>query len=154
MHLTWKVEIRTQCVCLYMLYANQVWGRPATWTKFYRPKVGKKWTILNRYISVITNIDEKWFVVSEHTINWLSFGYIHLPQLEYYFSSFFSFFLLFFFWFFSGYLLLNCWTHSIQSLSDWKYQGGLVPDWNRGCQVGGIPLKWVLQNFELLNRWS
>ena len=49
---------------------------------FYRPKMGKKLTSLNRYISVITDIDEKWFVIFEHTINHLSFGYIHLPQLE------------------------------------------------------------------------
>ena len=44
-----------------------------------------------------------------HTINRLSFGYVHLPKLEYKFSSFFSFFLLFFSFLllFSGYLLLN-----------------------------------------------
>ena len=68
---------------------------------------------------------------------------------------FFFFFLsYFFFLFFSGYLLLNCLTHCILSLSDWRYQGGLLLDWNWGCQVGGIPLKQVLQNFELLNCWS
>ena len=50
--------------------------------------------ILNRYISVITDIDEKWFVIFKHTINWLSFGYVRLPQLEYYFSYFFFFFLI------------------------------------------------------------
>ena len=65
--------------------------------------------ILNRFISVITDIDEKWFVSFEYTINCLSLGYVRLPQLEYYFSSFFSFLLFFFFLlFFSGYLLLNC----------------------------------------------
>ena len=37
-------------------------------------------------------------------------------------------------------LLLNSLKHCIQSLSDWRYQGGLVCDWNRGCQVEGIPL--------------
>ena len=78
------------------------------------------------------------------------------PNLHSIFLLFFSFFLLFFsFLFFcSGYLLLNRLTHCIQSLSDWRHQGGLVPDWNWGCQVGGIPLKRVLQNFELLNCWS
>ena len=44
--------------------------------------MGKKLTNLNRYISVVTNIDEKWFVVFEHTMNHLSFGYVHLPQFE------------------------------------------------------------------------
>ena len=46
----------------------------------------KKVTSLNRYISIITHIDEKWFVIFEHTINHLSFGYVRFPQLEYYFS--------------------------------------------------------------------
>ena len=68
---------------------------------------GQKGAILKRYISVITNIDKKWFMIFEHPINHLSFGYVCLPQLEYYF------FLLFF-----GYLLLNCLTHCIQSLSN------------------------------------
>ena len=38
------------------------------------------------YIAVITAIDEKWFVIVEHTINHLSFAYVRLPQLEYYLS--------------------------------------------------------------------
>ena len=70
----------------------------------------QKWAILNRYISVITNIDEKWFVIFEHTINHLSFGYVRLPQLEYYFSSFFFFFLTFFFFFI---LLLQLYTFKL-----------------------------------------
>ena len=53
--------------------------------------------ILNRYISVITYINEKWFVIFEHTINWLSFGYVHLPQLESYFFPFFSLFFPFYY---------------------------------------------------------
>ena len=69
---------------------------PGPVTKIYRPKVGREWTILNLYISAVTDIDEKWFVVIEHTINCPSFGYVHLPKLEYNFFSFFSFFLLFF----------------------------------------------------------
>ena len=48
----------------------------------------------------ITDIDKKRFVVFERTINHLSFGYVHLPQLENYFSCFTSFFFLFFFFFF------------------------------------------------------
>ena len=35
--------------------------------------------ILNRYISVITDIDEKWFVVFERSINCLAFGYVRIP---------------------------------------------------------------------------
>ena len=58
--------------------------------------MGKKLTSLNRYISVITDIDDKWLAVIEHTINHLSFGYVRLPQLENYFSCIAFFFLLFF----------------------------------------------------------
>ena len=89
----WNLD--TMCVLVNAL-CKPSFGAPVTWPKFYRPKVGRKWTILNRYISVITDIDEKWSVIFEHTINWLSFGYVHLPQPDYYFSSFF---LLFFFFF-------------------------------------------------------
>ena len=69
----------------------------------------KKWTNLNQYISINTDIDEKWFVIFKHTFNHLSFGYAHLAQLEYYFSLFLSFFLLHyhFFFLFPSYLLLN-----------------------------------------------
>ena len=46
--------------------------------------MGKKLTSLNRHISIITDFDEKWFVIFEHIINHLFFGYARLPQLEYY----------------------------------------------------------------------
>ena len=57
---------------------------------------GQKLTNMNQYILIITNINKKWFVIFEHTINHLSFGYVRLPQPEYYFSCFVSFFLVFF----------------------------------------------------------
>ena len=53
--------------------------------------MGKKLTNLNRYISVITDIDEKGFAVFEHIINLLSFGYICLSQFENYFFVLFLF---------------------------------------------------------------
>ena len=55
-------------------------------------KVDKFETI---YLGISTYIDGKWFVIFEHTINCLIFGYVRLPQLENYFSCFL--FLLFFF---------------------------------------------------------
>ena len=58
--------------------------------------MGKKLTNLNRYISIITDIDEKWFVLFEHSINHLFFGYVHLGQLKKYFSCFPSFLTFFF----------------------------------------------------------
>ena len=75
-------------------------GAPDHVTKILQAKSGRKLSILNRYISVITDIDEKRFVISEHTINCLSYGYVRLPQPEYYFCSFFfllSFFLFYYF---------------------------------------------------------
>ena len=79
-----------------MLHANQVWGHLVTSSKCYRLKMGRKWTVLNQYTLVNTDFDGKCFVVFEHTINRFSFGYVCLPQSEYYFS-FSSFFLRFFF---------------------------------------------------------
>ena len=58
-HFTCKADILTQCECLRLFYENRVSGRPVAWPKFYRPKMGKKLTTLNRYISVITNIAER-----------------------------------------------------------------------------------------------
>ena len=81
-------------MCVYKCFRQtEYWGAQSRGQNF----TGQKWTILNRYISVITDIGEKWFVIFEHTINWISFSYVHLPQLEYYFSFFFLFSYFFFF---------------------------------------------------------
>ena len=66
--------------------------------------MGKNLTILKRYVLVVTDIDEKWFVIFEHTIYHLSFGYVRLPQLENYFFLFCIFFLTFFLFFFCRYI--------------------------------------------------
>ena len=52
---------------------------------------GQKLTNMNQYILIIANINKKWFVIFEHTINHLSFGYVRLPQPEYYFFFLFLF---------------------------------------------------------------
>ena len=67
-------------------------GRWVTLPEFYKLKLGKNSTNLNRYISVGINIDEKRFVIFEHTINHLSY-----PNLDTFFS--FLFFLRCFFLF-------------------------------------------------------
>ena len=41
-------------------------------------KISKKWTILNRCISVTTNINEKKFLVFEHATYKFYHGHIHL----------------------------------------------------------------------------
>ena len=50
-------------------------GSPSHVTKILPAENGQKLTSLNRYISVITDVDEKWFVIFEHTINHFSFDY-------------------------------------------------------------------------------
>ena len=76
--------------------------------------MGRKWTILNRYISVITNIDRNRFVIFERTINRLFLVMFIYPNLNTIFLLFFIiiiiiiiFSLFFFLFFFPCYLLLN-----------------------------------------------
>ena len=57
-------------------------GAPGHVIKILQAKNGQK---VNEFESIITDIDEKWFVIFEHTINHLLFNYIRLPQLKYYF---------------------------------------------------------------------
>ena len=85
-------------------------------TKILQVKNGQKLTNLNQYISVIANIDKKRFVSFEHIIKCLSFAYVRLPQLEYYFFCFASFFLLFF----SFFLLLS--TFKLQNALFSKFE--------------------------------
>ena len=72
----------------YKCFMQTEFGGPDYVTKILQAKMGQKWAILKRYISVITNIDDKWFVIFEHTINHLSLGYVCLPQFEYCFFLF------------------------------------------------------------------
>ena len=78
-----------------MVYVNRVLGAPGLMNEMLQTENGQKVDILNRYISIITDFDGKGFVIFEHTINHLSFGYVGSPQLEYFFFFFlFSFFFL------------------------------------------------------------
>ena len=103
-------------------------------------------------ISVVTNIDEKWFVVFGYTTNHL-FSYVRLPQLEYYFSCFASFFLLVFFFFLfllplSTFKPLNALHSKSERL---KISGRTFVRRKSGLPGWGISLNRVFQNFELLN---
>ena len=111
--------------------------------------MGRKWTILNRYISVITDIDEKWFVIFEHTINCFSFGYVRLPQLEYYFSSFFFLFSYFFFLFYysSPAIYFEAAKRTVFKVWRLKISGGTSARLKLGVPGWGIALKRVLQKF-------
>ena len=91
--------------------------------------MGRKLMSLNRYISVITHIDEKWLAVFEHTINHLLFGYARLPQFENYSSCLVSFFFTFFLFLLmlSTFKPLNALYSKFKRL---KVQGGLFSDRN------------------------
>ena len=101
-----KLKFGLNVVACWCFMQTEFGGLQVTWPRFYRPKMGRKLTILNRYILVIADIDQKWFAIFEHTINH-SIGYVRLPQLNSYFCCFASFFLLFFF-FFCCCLLQSC----------------------------------------------
>ena len=64
-----------------MLYGKPSLGAPHLMTKILLAKNGQTWMSLNLYISVITNIDQKWFVALEHTINHFSFMFVY-PNLK------------------------------------------------------------------------
>ena len=81
-------NLRTMWVLMIGLRKPSL-GAPGYVTKMLQVENWQK--VLNRYISVNINIDGKWFGIFEHTINHLSFGYVRLPQPEYYFSRFFLF---------------------------------------------------------------
>ena len=101
---------------------------------------GKKPTNLNRYISVITDIEEKWLVIFEHTINHLSFGYVRLQQLEYCFSCFASLVFSFFSFAFPSATIyfkpLNALYSNFRQL---KISRGLLCDRNWGVRLGDSP---------------
>ena len=99
-------------------------------------------------ISIITDIDEKWFVISEHTIHWFAFGYVRLPQLKYHFSSFF---LLFFFLFIillrlSTFKSLNALYSKFERL---KISGRTSARLKLGVPGWGNPPQTSSPNFEL-----
>ena len=82
-----------------MVYANRVRRHPVMWPKCYRPKMARKWTILNRYILENIDFDEKWFMVFEHSINrffWLC-SFTPTWILFFFFFVFFHTVLIFFF---------------------------------------------------------
>ena len=84
----------------------------------------------------------------EHTINRLSFGYVRLSQLEYYFSSFL--FSCFFFLFrLSTLKPLNALYLKFGQL---KISGRSSAEMKLGVADLRDPLNRALQNFELLNR--
>ena len=64
--------------------------------QFQRPKIGKKWTIFVRYISVTTDIDEKNFVFLNTLLTFFLMVVFIYPTLDKIFSLFFLFFPFFF----------------------------------------------------------
>ena len=133
-----------------MLYANRVWGPLVTRPKFHKPKMGKKLTNLNRYISVITDIDEKWF------LGLLSTTFLLLclftPTLIAYYFLFFIFFQFVFF-------LLPLSTfksrNALHSKFEWlKISGKTFVRQKSGVPAWGDHPQSSPRKFELVNLYS
>ena len=121
-----------------MLYVNRVWGHSVTRPKCHRLKMGKKLTNLKQYISVIIDIDEKWFVIFEYTIDHLflvMFSYLKLKIIFLVLHFFFVFPML------STNKLLNTLYLKFVRLKI----SGLLCDRNRECQFGWFPFNQVLK---------
>ena len=74
---TWRAKLKFgHDVGAYECFMQTELEAPGHVTKILRAKNGQKVGNFNRYISIITDIDEKWFVIFEHTINCLFFGYV------------------------------------------------------------------------------
>ena len=93
------------------------------YVQFYWPKIVKKWSNMNQYISVSTDIDEKQFVVFEHITIHLSYSYVHLPRLTW----------ILFFFFFSGFL------SNLSTLKPLNAQNSHFEPLCRRCQEGQGP---------------
>ena len=121
---------------------------------FMQTEFGSAWscdqnfTILNQYISVITDINEKKFVIFEHTINRLSFALVRFSQPKHHFSFFFF---LLFLPELSIYKPLNALYSRFERF---KISGRTSGRLKSGVPVGGIPRNRVFQTFELLNRYN
>ena len=62
----------------YEYFMQTEFGAPGHVTKMLQAENGQKMDDFKQYISVNTDFDGKWFVLFEHTINCLSFGYVRL----------------------------------------------------------------------------
>ena len=91
------------------------------------------------YISVNTDVDKNTLAVLEHTFTVFLMAMFIISDLDIIFL-FFSIF---------SFLYFACKTQRIQSLSECRYQNGLVPVWIGGWHVGDPP-KWDLQIFKIL----
>ena len=67
----------------YECFMQTELGAPGYVTKMLQAESGQKVDKFKPINLVITDIDEKWFVIFEHTISHLSLGHVRLPQLEY-----------------------------------------------------------------------
>ena len=129
-----------------MVYADRVRGARSRDRNFTGRKWAKKLTNLNRCISVITDIDEKWFSSINH-LSFIMFVYSNLNIIFLVLHLFSNFFL------FCRYLLLNRQTHSrYLKFKRLKIPGRTFVRQKSEVPDRGIPLNRFLQNFELVNR--
>ena len=91
-------------------------------------------------------------MIFEHTINRFSFGYVCLPQPEYYFSLFFFFLTFFFFIFLLRLFTLKPLNALYSKFDRLKLSTRTSVGLKSGVPRWGDPLNRVQENFEVLNR--
>ena len=145
--MTCKAEFWTQCGCLWMLYANEFGGARSCDQNFTGQKwaeSGQFWTNISRYLLILMK-NGSWFLSALSTAFLLvMFVYSNLNTIFFLFSYFFFFFIL----------LLQLSTfkplNALYSKFEWlKISGRTSTGLKLGMPGWGIPLKLVLQNFEL-----
>ena len=146
----WNLD--TMWVLIKALYKRCL-GAPSYVTKILQAKNGQIMEILNRYISVITDIDETWFVVLSTLSTTFRLVMFVYPNMN---TTFLVFFLLSYFFFFFLIFLrlftfkpLNALYSKFERL---KISGRSSAGMKLGVPSWGISLNRALQNFELLNR--
>ena len=150
---TWRAKLKLEHnvgACEYFMQ-TEFGGARSRDQNFTDRKWAKSWRIwIDISCVFVTNVDVKWFVILEHTINHFSFGYVRLPQLKYYFSCFASFFLFFFLLPLSTSKPLNVLYNVLYSKFERLNMSGstFLCDRNRGFQVGASPL---LESSKILN---
>ena len=109
--------------------------------KFYTPKMGKKLTNLNRYISVRTDIDETWFVIFDYTTIVFLFIVFVYSNLKLYFLFVFFFFLTFFFFHATLFQIAKRTVLKVLAMEDIRKNFYATEiGW---CQVGSVPLNQI-----------
>ena len=147
------LDVRSWNLDTMWVLVNSSWkpslGVHGNVTKLLQAENRQKVDNLKRYIAIISDIDEKWFVIFEHTINHFFLIMFVYPKLNAVFSV-----LHLFSYVFSFFLPLSTFKprNALSSKSErLKILWSISVQQKSGVLVGWILLNEVVQNFELLS---